>query len=380
MSEPRANKECILLAPCLDSDDWLSIKEYNARVLEHLGRHADRYDIRVCSPPGKALRSRYAKAVVRNLIYPLHVRRLLRNAAAPTVLHVTDQFHAPLLRADRPCVATCHDLIVLKHSALSRGQRARWIRRVRCLRRAHLVFADSRHTALDLQTALGVAPERIVVNYLGVDKAFRRLPQDHRFTAVAERLRQLAETHKLVLHVGSNVVQKNMPTLLRGVGEIRRSGVRVLLVKVGEPLRTGAYEPLVRELALGSSILDLGRIARSELVEVYNCCHAFLFPSLYEGFGLPVLEAQASGLPCVISDASSLPEVGGEAALYHAPDDFAGMASNALRVLNEPQAGDELRNKGMANAGRFTWEAHVECLVRGYRTVGLRTEADAARR
>jgi glycosyltransferase involved in cell wall biosynthesis len=240
---------------------------------------------------------------------------------------------------------------------------------VSCLKRARRIFADSHSTARDLQAELNIEPARIVVNHLGVDESFHPISQDGLRSSAAVGLGGLLASHRLILHVGSNVVQKNMPTLLRALRELLRQGVPVKLVKVGDRLLAGRMASLARELGVEGAIMDLGSLPRADLVEVYNACDVLVFPSLCEGFGLPVLEAQACGLPCVLADASSLPEVGGDAALYHPANDAAELARQVLRILNEPGMRPDLVKRGKENASRFTWDRHVERLVEEYRGV-----------
>jgi len=362
------NKKCVLLIPPLDHEGWFSMKEYTSQILDSLSRYSDEFIFKVPSPVGSSIRSIYFRVIYYYFIYPLCIKLLLKQAhPMPTMLHVLNQCYAPLLLKNYPGVVTCHDLTIHYHSRLSDKQYSRWIRRVQCMKRACKIFAVSQNTAGDLMRWLNISESDIILNYNGVNKIFRKLPDRHRYSDFGKRLIQYSTKYKLLLHVGSNDVYKNIPTILKALYEINQRGIHTLLIKVGDPVLSSEYALIARELNLTPFIIDLGRISTIELLEVYNLCDALLFPSLYEGFGLPVLEAQASGLPCILSDASSLPEVGGNAALYHSPLDRYGMINCINRVFNNKDIRFDIIEKGYDNINRFSWERHADILVETYR-------------
>ena len=133
----------------------------------------------------------------------------------------------------------------------------------------------------------------------------------------------------------------------------------------GASARQGAQDLASRipHPASSAFIRNLGFLHEDRLTALYNLCDVLAFPSLYEGFGMPVAEAQACGLPCVISNASSLPEIGGEGALYHDPLDAQALADQLQRVYEDKELRASLRAKGFANAQRFDWDRHVDTLM-----------------
>lgn len=359
----------ILLASCLPSDRWTSLQIYADHVARTLTSSSHPLVATRCTPFGATLRTKYLRALVRRMVYPLQIRTRLARRPRQTLLHVLDQFYAYLIPPHRPSAITCHDLAEYYISDLAPAQLRRWKRRVQYIRNADVVFTDSRHTAKDVRRLLDVASDRIIVNPLGVDPAFRRLPNDHRCSDTVRRLVELAADHVLVLHVGGANKRKNIPALLAAIAELRSRKIRVLLVKTGTPILNGPYAPCAKEWGVDQYILDLGHLARNILVEVYNVCSALLMPSTYEGFGFPPLEAQACGLPCVISNATSLPEVGGAAVLYHAPEDVDGLVSGIQRVVEDASCRKSLIAAGYRNAAGYTWDAHADRLIEGYKRV-----------
>jgi glycosyltransferase involved in cell wall biosynthesis len=367
----------ILLAGNLESDTSISMKRYLRQVRDGLQARSEEVDMRVLRPAGGGARSRLLRAAVRRLTYPAEVRRQLRRPQ--TILHVIDHFYAYLLPAAGG-VATCHDLAEFNITDLSPEQLVRWKARVAALKRAAHVFADSEATAEDLRKFVGLERSRITVNYLGADPIFSPIPAGGSLQPRVAALRERARGAPLVLHVGNNLRRKNVPVLLEALAILRRQGIPAMLVKAGEPLGGGdisawnlgrkggdpELQSQVARLGLHDAILEVDSVTDRELVEIYNVCTLLSYPSLFEGFGYPVVEAQACGLPCVLSNTSSLPEVGGDAALYHDPRDASALARAIAMLTEQPDVRGEMSRKGLENVRRFSWHAHVDRLIDVY--------------
>ena len=320
--------------------------------------------LRPVSPPPAWLGRGWRRRLGQRIVLPALLRRAVREEAAAgrrTTVHVLDPHYSHLLPR-RGGIVTCHDLDALIAPLSGVGK---WEERQRlgAMIRAGAVHAISGNTARDVARFFPGLRSRVVVNYYGLAPEFRVRPA----AADALHLGPLrAEPGALfVLHVGSNIERKNIPVLLRGfaLAQARLPGRPLRLVKVGDDLNADGFAAQLGELGLGPEIIQLGSLGVSALVDVYNSCHIFAFPSRYEGFGRPVAEAQACGLPCVLADSSSLPEVGGPTARYHRTDDPEGLAAHVVELAGNPALRERLRDEGVANARRFTWRRHAQLLV-----------------
>jgi len=255
-------------------------------------------------------------------------------------------------------VVTVHDLSFLRFPrAFKRGNRIYLSVATRlAVARADAVIAVSRHTARDLERLLGVPPERIHVVPNGVDGRFR--PLSRREVERFRHRRGLPE--RFILYVGTIEPRKNLETLVRAYAELLRQDPRAAIPLIIAGGRGWYYEgvfALVERLRLETVIRFPGFIDHRELPLWYNAATLFVFPSLYEGFGLPVLEAMACGTPVVASNASSLPEVVGEAGLLVEPCDVEGLAESMRRVLMDTGLREELCARGRARASEYSWHA-----------------------
>ena len=223
------------------------------------------------------------------------------------------------------------------------------------LRRADLIIANSAFTRKCLVEKLGIRAGKIRVVHLGVDhQRFRPVP-------VSKDLRAryaLEEARPHVLYVGAELPRKNLPVLLQAIARVKQNLPRVKLIKVGGPEylpRHGRLLALIAALGLRENVRFTGHVPPAHLAQLYCLADVFVLPSLYEGFGLPVLEAMACGAPVVCSTAPALKEVAGEAALLVDPGDVGGWARAIERVITDRQLRQELSHKGLERAQGFSW-------------------------
>lgn len=265
----------------------------------------------------------------------------------------------------------CRDLYLANRPSW-RYHLARWLE-IRAIKSASLLIAISECTKRDVHRLLGVPEERIVVTPLGVDPRFAVEPSPGALAEVRERL-GLPDNRPLVLYVGGIDPRKNYQTLLRAFSLVRSEArdqgrVSPLLVLGGRIVQDREYPRLValmKELELDADTRMLGYVADADLPNLYRLATVFLFPSLYEGFGLPPLEAMAAGLPVVSSGTSAMPEVLGDAARVVDPTDAVAMAKAVSEVLSHPELAAELRHRGQRRAALFSWSRTGELTLQAY--------------
>ena len=258
-----------------------------------------------------------------------------------------DLFHALNQRVDRPgrrTVSTFHDLFVMTGDYSSPEFRARFTAQARGAAAASdRIIAVSKFTASQVEALLGIESSRIHVIPHGV-RIFR--PEDN-------------EREDLVLFVGAIQRRKNVARLVRAFEQMPH-GWRLMLA--GSADGYGAAEELlaVEDSPRRASIDVLGYVSRDALENLYSRARIFAFPSLDEGFGIPVLEAMAHSVPVVTSNTSALPEAAGDAALLVDPCDTDALAAALNRLAADPDLRDDLIRRGLDWARQFSWESAVE--------------------
>jgi glycosyltransferase involved in cell wall biosynthesis len=264
-------------------------------------------------------------------------------------------------------VVTVHDLIYARFPEAHAGIRDRGMKVLVpwAARRSDRVIVDSQSTREDLVELLHVPSARIDVVPLGLGSVQRDVPLPER--QVRERF-ELGE-RRIVLSLSAKRPHKNLLALIGAFAQLRAEG-RPLLVLPGYPTE---YEAELRERARALDIEADVRfpawVSAAELEGLWAITQAFVFPSLYEGFGLPVLEAMARGVPVACSNASSLPEVAGDAALLFDPHQESAIASALQRLLDEPALAESLRARGLARAREFSWERTARLTLDSYARV-----------
>jgi glycosyltransferase involved in cell wall biosynthesis len=279
------------------------------------------------------------------------------------IFHSPDFALPPVRQAHT--VLTVHDLSFMRVPECSQPSLRAYLLRVvpPSVRRADVVLADSESTRSDVIELLGVSSDRVRVIYPGVDECFRRV-QDTDVLADVRRRYRLPE--RFVLSVGTLQPRKNLTRLIEAYGQLRADGDTKLVIAGGAGWMYEGIFRRVEELRLQSEVCFPGYVADVDLPALYTLADLFVFPSLYEGFGLPPLEAMACGTPVVTSNVSSLPEVVGDAALMVDPRDVGALANAMGRVLSEPSLRGAMVQRGLVQARSFTWSRAAEELLRLY--------------
>jgi glycosyltransferase involved in cell wall biosynthesis len=288
------------------------------------------------------------------------------------IVHILDHSYAHCLRAfpSVPSVITVHDLYPLR--VLAESQRTlkgavrdtllRWV--LHWVERADRIIVSTAFTSREVQRFLNVPAQKICVIPYGVDAPFFERPSDD---AIRFRRRQWIEQHggsdaTVLLHVGSCHPRKNVEAAITATGLLREAGRNVMLVQLG-----GTFEPThldaIRRAGVADHVLQEGHVDESLLITAYHAADVLVIPSTFEGYGLPVVEAQAAGLPVVTSGAGGLREAAGDAGLVTgtvAPQPLADVIDG---LLNDPALRAQLVERGKTRAAALTWE-HTAQLTR----------------
>ena len=351
---------------------------------------------RTHAPNITALISPTAREEISNLQSLISIRQASRSTENPWQRIWVEQVETPRLlreiKADLyhgllnvlPLRTRCPTIVsVMDLSFLTQPHTHRWFNRtylalfarLSC-RKAARVITISEHTKRDVMNYFGVAPDRIDVTPLGVTENFRRLPD--------ESIARFKQDHKIgeqaVFFLGSIEPRKNLTRLIEAFAQLNLqspiSNLQSPQLFIGGSLGWKYDETLARfqSLGLGQQVQLIGRVAETDLPKWYSACNAFVYPSLYEGFGLPVLEAMACGAPVITSNVTSLPEVLGDAGIVVEPTDIAALAAALSQVLCQPQLQTELRAKAIQRAAQFTWQRTAQQTFESYRRVLQRTD------
>ena len=281
-----------------------------------------------------------------------------------SVIHST---YAAPPRAGCARVVTVHDVSFLAYpewftardlAVLNAGVRF-------SVRRAERVIVPSRHAGDELVRLLGVPQRRIGVTPEAADARFRPMA-DQETDPV---LRRYGLERPFVLTVGNQQPRKNLGRLLQAwkmLAAAGRNGGCRLVIAGGHRGRRDDLAALASALGIREHVQFLGYVPHQDVPALYAAAAAFVFPSLYEGFGLPLLEAMASGTPVASSNATSLPEVAGNAAVYFDPMDVAGMVTTVGALILDDELRTALRERGLQRAARFSWKACAEATVAVY--------------
>lgn len=289
--------------------------------------------------------SRLRRILWEQFIWPLQARR-----------HGVDLLHSmafvtPLL-SRRTAVVTIYDLSFMHYPKQFPASQRRYLTTMtrQSCRRARRIIAISQSSRQDVHQFFNVPPDRIDVVLPGVDEVYRPLPEE-----TVRTFRREKGLGRFILHVGTLQPRKNIPVLLNAFANLPPSDLKLALVGG----KGWLYEEIftqVKKLSIEERVLFTGYVPDAELPLWYNAAELLVFPSVYEGFGMPVVEAMACGTPVIASNASSLPEAAGEAGLLFAPDNAAELTDRITAVRQDPTLRAKLKEWGLQQARNFSWD------------------------
>lgn len=272
--------------------------------------------------------------------------------------------YLPVFAGGARRVVTIHDLVPYRFPGLDPLKFVLYLRaNLRlCAWIADAIVAVSHSTGREVEGILGVARERIHVVPNGVPAFFRRLPAVELADRIAARPELADLPRRFVLSVGTHTPRKNFARLIAAMARVRGDVALVLAGPSGQA--RASAEAHARSLGVSGRVRFVDYPDDDGLLALYNLAALFVYPSLYEGFGIPVLEAMACGTPVACSDNSSIPEVAGEAGVLFDATSEAAMAAAIDRVLADEALSSRLSAAGPPRAGRFTWESAAESTAR----------------
>ena len=294
--------------------------------------------------------------------YPFIVKKkIIEN----NVKHITRQDMAFLLELIdmKKTIVTCHDIIPI---AYYKTLNPLWKLNARGLRKAEKIITVSEFSKQDISKYIGYPEEKIEVIPPAVDHS---LYYQNRNKAVLNKYR-IGEAEKVILYVGAEEPRKNLQFLLKSFSRLKAKIPNIKLLKVGTPNYLFVRKKLLKQieaLNLQNNVIFTGYVSETELADIYNAVDLFVFPSLYEGFGIPPLEAMACGTPVITSNTSSLPEVVGDAAIQADPYNVEDFAEKMYEVLQNDDLKEELVRKGLKRSKMFSWDSSAKKTLKVYK-------------
>lgn len=288
------------------------------------------------------------------------------------IYDLTNQTLSFMAKKLRPAIVTVHDIIELLEP---QDKRAAMLNRYLYsgIPAAEHIICVSEFTKKQVRQHYGVPDAKITVIYNGVGPEFHPIKNFKQSLAYKELCRQLKLPSgvRIVLSVGSDHPRKNVVAAVRAVANI--GNPNIFIIKVGRAGLASGREALLDEidrLKMRQAIRIIEDVGEDCLNELYNLADVFVYPSVFEGFGLPPLQAMAAGTPVIASRAAALPEVVGTAALTHDPTDVDELAALLSRVLSDAALAAKLRQSGLERARQFSWEDAASKTLAVYRDVG----------
>jgi glycosyltransferase involved in cell wall biosynthesis len=287
--------------------------------------------------------------------------------AGPTDIYHGPDFVLPPLNKKIRKVVTIHDLAFLEHPEYAVPSLAAYLRKVvpEAVNAADAVAVVSHEVGRTLTTHFQTPAEKLVVIENGVGKSFRRITDP---IILAATRHKFALQHPLVLAVGTLEPRKNHIGLIKAFyqAQKKKNGPAMLAIAGGQGWLYEETMRVVDELKLGKKVRFLGRVTDLELITLYSMADIFAFPSFFEGFGIPPLEAMACGAPVITSNVSSLPEVASDAALLVNPHNIDEISQAITRLLEDEQLRVDLQKKGYQRAEQYTWDKSAQKMLHAY--------------
>lgn len=290
-------------------------------------------------------------------------------ATGPLDLFHSPDFVLPPTSGSIPTLLTVHDLSFLHYPETFPDALVNYLNRIVpwSVNRATHILADSIATREDLLSLWQIPAEKVTVLYSGVNEQFRPLEDSRKIVAVRQKYG--LEERPYVLAVGTVQPRKNYQMLIRAFRPVAMQLPYNLVFAGGKGWLDEEMKSEVERQGLKERVRFTGFVADEDLPALYCGASMLVFPSLYEGFGLPVLEAMACGLPCIISDASSLPEVGGDAAIQLPPTNETMWAEAMLGLLTDENKQAEMIEAGFSQVRSFSWNKAARELMQVYNSL-----------
>ena len=281
------------------------------------------------------------------------------------LFHYTDHTLS-VMQEVRPCIITVHDIAFIRFPHLFNRTRRIYKKFIfeMLINKADIIITPSNSTKSDIKRYCGINDEKIKVVLYGVEKRFRLISK----SKVEDYRSRNSLPSSMILSVSTLEPRKNIVALIRAFRRLREKGLSdYKLVIAGN--KGWLYSDIFKEVeasGLQKEVLFLGNVADEDLPTLYNCADLFVYPSLYEGFGLPPLEAMACGVPVITSNTSSLPEVVGEAGIMVDPTDVNSLCENMYNLLRDRELWYNMSNKGLERSKLFSWENTAKQILEIY--------------
>ncbi|MFY9637853.1 MAG: glycosyltransferase family 1 protein [Methanobacterium sp.] len=300
------------------------------------------------------------KYIIHNLFfYPKIAQKYIRNNV--DIIHFFSQEETYLiksLKTNAPKIATCLDIIGLTLKEYDFIDKSFKSFSIKCMKDADKIIAISNYTKNELIKYTKISPEKIKTIYLGADEQFKKLSKNEIENSYTEN----NFPENFILYVGSEQSRKNLPILIKAFYKLKKNYnlKDIKLIKSGKPQISDFQRKklfnLIADLNLQNDIIFTDYVTDYDLVKLYNAANLFVYPSLYEGFGLPPLEAMACGCPVITSNTSSLPEVVGDAGIMIDPNDVNSLTESMYEVLTNDGLKENLSKKSLERSKMFTWK------------------------